>query len=76
MNASQSVTVNTATFTTYTKVANNGVDLPDSAQLGSAASDWACTRTNSSFYSAGTGSATHFVGQRASLTPILMLLLD
>jgi hypothetical protein len=48
MDASKSVTVNTATFTTYTKVANNGADLPDSAQLGSGASDWACTRANSS----------------------------
>jgi hypothetical protein len=48
MNASQSVTVNTATLTTYTKIANNGSDLPDSAQLGSGAGYWACTRANSS----------------------------
>jgi hypothetical protein len=48
MNASKSVTVNTATFTTYTKVANNGSDLADSAPLGSGATDWACTRANSS----------------------------
>jgi hypothetical protein len=48
MDASKSVTVNTATFTTYTKIANNGSDLPDSAQLGSGVGDWACTRTNSS----------------------------
>lgn len=30
----------------YTKVANNGGDLPASAALGSAAADWACTRDN------------------------------
>jgi len=28
----------------YTKIANNGSDLPDSALLGSAADDWGCTR--------------------------------
>jgi Protein of unknown function (DUF1566)/Divergent InlB B-repeat domain/Fibronectin type III domain len=33
---------------TYTKIANNGVDLPDSALLGSAPTDWACTRDNRS----------------------------
>ena len=32
--------------------------------------------SGNSFYSPSTGSTTHFVGQRASLTPILMLLLD
>jgi hypothetical protein len=44
MNASKAVT---ATFTTYSKVANNGADLPASALLGSGAGDWACTRENS-----------------------------
>jgi hypothetical protein len=38
----------TATFTTYSKVANSGADLPASAPLGSGAGDWACTRANSS----------------------------
>ncbi|MFB1011712.1 MAG: DUF1566 domain-containing protein, partial [Thiopseudomonas sp.] len=39
----------TATFTAsprYTKIANNGAELPDTATLGTAASDWACTRDN------------------------------
>ena len=31
---------------TYTKIANNGADLPDSALLGSGPTDWACTRDN------------------------------
>ncbi len=35
-------------FASYTKIANNGSDLPDSALLGSAPTDWACTRDNSS----------------------------
>jgi hypothetical protein len=48
MNVSKSVTVNTATFTTYSKIANNGNDLPDSAMLGSAPGEWACTRANGS----------------------------
>ncbi len=30
----------------YTKIANNGALLPDSAPLGSGQSDWACTRDN------------------------------
>jgi hypothetical protein len=30
----------------YTKVANNGSDLPAGAALGAAATDWACTRDN------------------------------
>ena len=30
----------------YTKIANNGTALPDSAVLGSGASNWACTRDN------------------------------
>ena len=30
----------------FTKIANNGTVLPRSATLGSAASDWACTRDN------------------------------
>lgn len=30
----------------FTKIANNGTDLPASATLGSAATDWACTRDN------------------------------
>lgn len=30
----------------FTKIANNGAALPASAVLGSAASDWACTRDN------------------------------
>lgn len=30
----------------YTKVANNGTDLPSTAPLGSAANAWACTRDN------------------------------
>jgi hypothetical protein len=34
------------------------------------------TYSGNSFYTASTGSATHYVGQRTSLTPILMLLLD
>ncbi len=32
----------------YTKIANNGTDLPDSAVLGSGATDWACTRDDTS----------------------------
>jgi hypothetical protein len=32
----------------YTKIAHSGSTLPDSAVLGSAASDWACTRDNTS----------------------------
>ena len=30
----------------YTKMANNGAELPDSAYLGSNAGDWACSRDN------------------------------
>jgi hypothetical protein len=30
----------------YTKIANNGSELPGSALLGSGATDWACTRDN------------------------------
>ena len=33
---------------TYTKIANNGAELPDSASQGSNAGDWACTRDNAS----------------------------
>ena len=32
----------------YTKIANNGADLADAAPLGTAATDWACTRDNAS----------------------------
>ena len=32
----------------YTKIANSGSILPDSAVLGSGSSDWACTRDNAS----------------------------
>ena len=31
---------------TYTKIANNGAELPDSAYFGSNTGDWACTRDN------------------------------
>ena len=34
--------------TRYTKIANNGTALPDSAALGSGATQWACTRDNTS----------------------------
>ncbi|MFI3122710.1 MAG: DUF1566 domain-containing protein [Methylococcales bacterium] len=40
---------NTGTTTTtskYTKIANNGSSLPDSAQLGTNPTDWACTKDN------------------------------
>lgn len=37
-----SVTKNTG----YTKIANNGSELSDDAQLGTAPSDWACTKDN------------------------------
>ncbi len=30
----------------YTKIANDGSELPDSAQLGSSPKDWACTKDN------------------------------
>jgi hypothetical protein len=33
---------------TYTKIANNGANLPDSALLGTGPTDWACTRDNRS----------------------------
>ena len=33
----------------FTKIANNGADLPDSAVLGSGAGDWACTRDNATW---------------------------
>ena len=33
----------------FTKIANNGADLPDSAVLGSGADDWACTRDNATW---------------------------
>ncbi len=33
-------------FSSYTKIANNGSELPDSAVLGSGATQWACTRDN------------------------------
>ncbi|MBI4740317.1 MAG: DUF1566 domain-containing protein [Betaproteobacteria bacterium] len=33
-------------FSSYTKIANNGSDLPASAVLGSGATQWACTRDN------------------------------
>lgn len=40
----------TASFTAhgprYTKIANNGTELPDGAALGADASEWACTRDN------------------------------
>jgi hypothetical protein len=36
----------TARFTSYSKIAHSGADLPDSALLGSGAGDWACTRDN------------------------------
>ncbi len=32
--------------TGYTKIANNGSELPDDAQLGTAPTDWACTQDN------------------------------
>lgn len=32
----------------YTKIANDGTDLPNAARLGDAAGDWACTRDNAS----------------------------
>ena len=35
---------------TYTKMANNGAELPDSAYLGSGATDWACSRDNATGY--------------------------
>ncbi len=31
---------------TYTKIANDGSELPDNAQIGSGAKDWACTKDN------------------------------
>jgi hypothetical protein len=34
------------TSTGYTKIANNGSTLPDSAQLGTKPKDWACTKDN------------------------------
>jgi hypothetical protein len=30
----------------YTKIANNGLELPDTAKLGSTQNDWACTKDN------------------------------
>ena len=38
------VAVITLPTTGYTKIANNGSTLPDSAQLGANPTDWACTR--------------------------------
>jgi hypothetical protein len=35
-----------AKTTGYTKIANNGSELPDSATLGSNPTDWACTKDN------------------------------
>jgi hypothetical protein len=39
--------VATITVSRYTKIANNGAELPDSAVLGTRPTDWACTRDNS-----------------------------
>ncbi len=38
--------VTTTKTTGYTKIANNGTALPDSAKLGTAPTDWACTKDN------------------------------
>jgi Protein of unknown function (DUF1566)/Divergent InlB B-repeat domain len=46
MNASKNVIAAFAVYSNYTKIANNGADLPASALLGSGATQWACTRDN------------------------------
>jgi hypothetical protein len=48
MNAAQNVIAAfaVASSSRYTKIANNGADLPASALLGSGATQWACTRDN------------------------------
>jgi hypothetical protein len=50
MDAAKNVTVAFAVAPSgqYSKIANNGSVLPDSAVLGSGATDWACTRDNQS----------------------------
>ncbi len=40
------VIVSTVVTTRYTKISNLGATLPDTATLGSGASDWACTKDN------------------------------
>jgi hypothetical protein len=44
-NTSQTTSVETVS-TPYSKIANDGSLLPDSAQLGSKPTDWACTKDN------------------------------
>ena len=45
-NTGGSYTLTVASSSRYTKIANNGADLPASALLGSGATQWACTRDN------------------------------
>lgn len=52
----------------YTKIANNGSELPASATLGAAANDWACTRDNVTglIWEVKTGSGLRSVGNTYS----------
>lgn len=46
VSTTDSITTDYSKTTGYTKIANNGSTLPDSAKLGSNRTDWACTQDN------------------------------